>query len=151
MQQGNYNPARGIKNHLNLYKRKIYLVPVVGYSFGINPPFGYGIGATQNSVPALMNRLDLTPTGEKIPIDVESEPGRVMLELGVVGFILFSFLRIAILLVTLRASFMIKDSELKGLAMRPGPIELEQLAEQWRPLRAVAARMLWQYYLGRRR
>ncbi len=41
--------------------------------------------------------------------------------------------------------------ELKGLAARPGPIELEQLAEQWRPLRAVAARMLWQYYLGKRR
>ncbi|HYV82541.1 MAG TPA: hypothetical protein VE931_03440 [Pyrinomonadaceae bacterium] len=40
--------------------------------------------------------------------------------------------------------------ELKGLPSRPGPIELEQLAEQWRPLRAVAARMLWQYYLGKR-
>ena len=40
--------------------------------------------------------------------------------------------------------------ELKGLATRPGPIELEQLAEQWRPVRAVAARMLWQYYLGKR-
>ena len=41
--------------------------------------------------------------------------------------------------------------ELKGLASRPGPIELERLAEQWRPHRAVAARMLWQYYLGSRR
>ena len=41
--------------------------------------------------------------------------------------------------------------ELRGLATRPGPVELEQLAEQWRPVRAVAARMLWQYYLGRRR
>ena len=40
--------------------------------------------------------------------------------------------------------------ELKGLATRPGPEELERLAEQWRPHRAVAARMLWQYYLGRR-
>ena len=40
--------------------------------------------------------------------------------------------------------------ELKGLASRPGPEELERLAEQWRPHRAVAARMLWQYYLGRR-
>jgi len=39
--------------------------------------------------------------------------------------------------------------ELKGLAARPDHRELEQLAEQWRPLRAVAARMLWQYYLGR--
>ena len=39
--------------------------------------------------------------------------------------------------------------ELKGLERRPGPDELERLAEQWRPHRAVAARMLWQYYLGR--
>ena len=40
--------------------------------------------------------------------------------------------------------------ELKGLANRPGPEELERLAEIWRPHRAVAARMLWQYYLGKR-
>jgi len=40
--------------------------------------------------------------------------------------------------------------ELKGLQHRPGPIELEKLAEQWRPHRAVAARMLWQYYLGKK-
>ena len=41
--------------------------------------------------------------------------------------------------------------ELKGLANRPGPEELERLAEQWRPHRAVAARMLWQYYLGKKK
>lgn len=40
--------------------------------------------------------------------------------------------------------------ELKGLAARPSPEELEVIAEAWRPHRAVAARMLWQYYLGRR-
>ena len=40
--------------------------------------------------------------------------------------------------------------ELKGLANRPAPEELETLAETWRPYRAVAARMLWQYYLGKR-
>ena len=40
--------------------------------------------------------------------------------------------------------------ELMGLKKRPGPLELEQLAEKWRPHRAVAARMLWQHYLGRR-
>ena len=40
--------------------------------------------------------------------------------------------------------------ELKALTKRPGPDELERLAEQWRPYRAVAARMLWQYYLGKR-
>jgi len=41
--------------------------------------------------------------------------------------------------------------ELKGLANRPGPDELEKLAEQWRPHRAVAARMLWQFYLATKR
>jgi DNA-3-methyladenine glycosylase II len=41
--------------------------------------------------------------------------------------------------------------DLYGLAQRPGPDELERLAEKWRPHRAVAARMLWQYYLGGRR
>ena len=40
--------------------------------------------------------------------------------------------------------------ELKGLDTRPSPQELEEIAEQWRPHRAVAARMLWQYYLGRK-
>lgn len=40
--------------------------------------------------------------------------------------------------------------ELKGLARRPTPEELEVIAEAWRPHRAVAARMLWQYYLGRK-
>jgi DNA-3-methyladenine glycosylase II len=40
--------------------------------------------------------------------------------------------------------------ELKGLVKRPSPEELEEIAEQWRPHRAVAARMLWQYYLGRK-
>ncbi|MBK7650773.1 MAG: hypothetical protein IPJ20_08535 [Flammeovirgaceae bacterium] len=30
--------------NLNLYKGKIYLVPVVGFTFGINPPYGFGLG-----------------------------------------------------------------------------------------------------------
>lgn len=40
--------------------------------------------------------------------------------------------------------------ELKNLKTRPSPQELEAIAEPWRPHRAVAARMLWQYYLGRK-
>ena len=40
--------------------------------------------------------------------------------------------------------------ELKRLPARPSPEELEVIAEAWRPHRAVAARMLWQYYLGRK-
>jgi len=40
--------------------------------------------------------------------------------------------------------------ELNGLTRKPTFEELELIAEKWRPHRAVAARMLWQYYLGRR-
>jgi DNA-3-methyladenine glycosylase II len=40
--------------------------------------------------------------------------------------------------------------ELKGLQAKPTVEELELIAEAWRPHRAVAARMLWQYYLGRK-
>jgi len=40
--------------------------------------------------------------------------------------------------------------ELKGLATRPGPAELEWIALPWRPWRAVAARLLWHYYLRER-
>ena len=38
--------------------------------------------------------------------------------------------------------------ELLGLPARPAFDELEALAEPWRPLRAVAARIVWHHYLG---
>jgi DNA-3-methyladenine glycosylase II len=40
--------------------------------------------------------------------------------------------------------------DLMGLTTRPTPEQLELLAERWRPHRAVAARMLWQYYLAKK-
>lgn len=40
--------------------------------------------------------------------------------------------------------------EIKGLHARPTPLELSAFAEGWRPWRAVAARLLWNYYLKRR-
>jgi DNA-3-methyladenine glycosylase II len=33
-----------------------------------------------------------------------------------------------------------------GLEARPTPIDLEEIAERWRPWRGVAARLLWAYY-----
>ncbi|MBW7884266.1 MAG: DNA-3-methyladenine glycosylase 2 family protein [Caldilineaceae bacterium] len=38
--------------------------------------------------------------------------------------------------------------QVKGLATRPTPQELVELAEGWRPWRAVAARLLWHHYLS---
>jgi DNA-3-methyladenine glycosylase II len=38
--------------------------------------------------------------------------------------------------------------DLFNLNIRPGPEELERLAETWRPYRAAAARLLWNHYLN---
>ncbi|MGB0576228.1 MAG: DNA-3-methyladenine glycosylase family protein [Alphaproteobacteria bacterium] len=38
--------------------------------------------------------------------------------------------------------------KIKNLNSRPNPDELQELGEQWRPYRAVAARILWHYYLS---
>jgi DNA-3-methyladenine glycosylase II len=38
--------------------------------------------------------------------------------------------------------------DLKQLKQPPHQIELLNMAEEWRPFRSVAARMLWQYYLA---
>jgi hypothetical protein len=76
---------------------------------------GYGIGLTQNSVPALMKRFNI-PDDNPIPIPFESEPGRVMLELGAAGFALYTLLRLALLIMIFRMCFMIRDLESKVLA-----------------------------------
>lgn len=38
--------------------------------------------------------------------------------------------------------------KLKRLSVAPSQLELETMAEEWRPFRSVAARMFWQYYLA---
>ena len=41
-------------------------------------------------------------------------------------------------------------AEVKNLEHRPGPREMAELGEPWRPWRSVAARLLWHDYLSRR-
>lgn len=38
---------------------------------------------------------------------------------------------------------------IKGLPARPDPMMLHDIAESWRPWRAVAARLLWHHYLSK--
>ncbi|MBW1780262.1 MAG: DNA-3-methyladenine glycosylase 2 family protein [Deltaproteobacteria bacterium] len=40
--------------------------------------------------------------------------------------------------------------KLKGLGKRPSPGELRTMSLEWKPWRAVAARILWHYYLSNR-
>ena len=79
--------------------------------------FGYGVGATQNATPALMNKLNLPFMGERIPIGYEAESGRVMLELGVVGYLLHLLVRLSLLATLLYACFNIRDAGAKSLAV----------------------------------
>jgi hypothetical protein len=78
--------------------------------------FGYGVGLTQNAVPALMKRLGL-PYENPIPIGYEGEPGRVTLEIGMIGFLLYTMLRLVLLFIVFRMSLAIRDPESKALAI----------------------------------
>jgi hypothetical protein len=78
--------------------------------------FGYGIGWTQNAVPALIRRFNMQDQQNPIPIPSEGEPGRVTLELGVLGFALWTLMRLTLLFTVLRMSFSIRDRESKILA-----------------------------------
>lgn len=78
---------------------------------------GYGIGATHNATPVMMSKLNLPFMGERIPIGYEVESGRIMLELGVIGYLLYLLLRISIIVTLLYASFSIRDTGAKCFAV----------------------------------
>lgn len=80
-------------------------------------PFGYGIGRTQNGVPALMKRLDISFENDEIPIGYEAEPGRVMLEMGITGFLLYTLMRGLLIVTLLHVCMLIRDHESKVLAI----------------------------------
>lgn len=64
-----------------------------------------------------MSKLNLPFVGEQIPIGYEGEAGRVMLELGVVGFLLHLFLRLSIIVMLWHTCFAIRDRDSKSLAV----------------------------------
>lgn len=45
-------------------------------------------------------------------------------------------------------ALLVAAHKIKRLRKRPSPERLERLAESWRPWRAVAARLLWHFYLS---
>jgi hypothetical protein len=80
---------------------------------GLALPFGSGIGATHQAATFLVQPGDYhwVPTTE-----FEDEPGRVMLELGPVGFGLFYFAKLAFLLYFWRLQRRVLDPDLKVFA-----------------------------------
>ncbi len=80
-------------------------------------PFGYGIGLTQNGVPAILRMLGMSGQTERLPVMPESEPGRVMLEVGVIGFLFYTLVRILLLIMLCRVCLRIRDPESKAISI----------------------------------
>jgi hypothetical protein len=87
---------------------------------------GYGTGATHQATQALRRVLDLPP-GEGIPQVYEPEPGRIMLELGPIGFFFWYALRITILVNIWLVFWKLRRPWLKELALAVFLIQAIQL------------------------
>ncbi|MFV1987627.1 MAG: DNA-3-methyladenine glycosylase [Gemmatimonadota bacterium] len=94
-------------------------------------------------------RLDLEP----LPALTDSEVRERLMEVKGIGrwtadvYLLMVLLRADVWPVGDRA-LIVAAKELKGLAEDPDPSVFEELGDRWRPLRAVAARLLWHFYLN---
>jgi hypothetical protein len=112
-----YNRTFGTEDRMNEGWSRIasaFSLPINEASYaGI---LGYGVGLTQNAVPTLMKRLDIPGPTNPIPIGYEGESGRVMLELGIAGFVFFTLLRLALLVTVFRMCHLIREPEARALA-----------------------------------
>jgi hypothetical protein len=87
---------------------------------------GYGTGATHQAAPLLRQALDL-PTGEVIPVPYEGEIGRILLELGPIGFIFWYGLRVGILVALISTFWKLKRPFLRHLALAAFLIQAIQI------------------------
>lgn len=90
---------------------------------------GYGTGATHQAAPALRKVLGL-PAGEFIPVGYESEMGRVALELGPIGFLLWYGLRISIVIALWSVFWKLRSPFLRQLALSAFLIQAIQISGQ---------------------
>jgi hypothetical protein len=77
---------------------------------------GYGTGATHAGTAALRNLLGL-PSGTFIPIELEAEMGKVALEIGPIGFILWYTMRIALIIALFMTFWQLKRTFLSDFAL----------------------------------
>ncbi|NEO43487.1 MAG: hypothetical protein F6K55_04875 [Moorea sp. SIO4A3] len=90
---------------------------------------GYGTGATQPGGWAIRNALGL-PAPELIPASYEEEPGRIVLEIGPIGFILWYGLRLSILIALWLVFWKLKRPFLRQLALAAFLIQAIQFSDQ---------------------
>jgi len=90
---------------------------------------GYGTGATHQATPVLRRMLNLPP-GEYIPVYYEAEMGRIVLELGPIGFMLWYGMRLAIALALLRLAWTLKRPFLQQMALIAFLVQMVWLPHQ---------------------
>ena len=90
---------------------------------------GYGTGAAHQATPVIRKTLGL-PAGELIPTGYESEMGRIVLELGPIGFLLWYGLRISIAIALFGVFWKSKRSLLRQLALAACLIQSIQISGQ---------------------
>ncbi len=88
---------------------------------------GYGTGATHQAAPLLRRALDL-PSGEVIPVYFEPEMGRIVLELGPIGFIFWYGLRVSLLIALMSTFWKLKRPFLRQLALAAFFIQAIQIS-----------------------
>ena len=76
--------------------------------------YGYGLGTTYQGAIALVGYSTRRFFGA---MEFEEEPERIVLEMGVVGFIIVYFLRLLLITWFFNLSFKLKDPELRSLAL----------------------------------
>jgi hypothetical protein len=87
---------------------------------------GYGTGAAHQATPIFREALNL-PSGEKIPTYHEGEMGKIILELGPIGFIFWYVLRISLILTLLYSFMKLKRPFLRELALAAALIQAIQI------------------------
>jgi hypothetical protein len=88
---------------------------------------GYGTGSTHQAAPALRRALDL-PDGEAISTYYEGEIGRISLELGPVGALLWYGLRISLTISLWLVLWKLKKPFLRQLALSAFLVQLIQIS-----------------------
>jgi hypothetical protein len=89
---------------------------------------GYGVGATHQATPVIRKVLKL-PNGEFIPTGYEMEMGKIILEIGPIGFLLWYGLRVSIAVALWSIFLKLKKPFLRQLALTAFLIQISQFTE----------------------
>uniref|UniRef100_B8HNC8 O-antigen polymerase n=1 Tax=Cyanothece sp. (strain PCC 7425 / ATCC 29141) TaxID=395961 RepID=B8HNC8_CYAP4 len=91
--------------------------------------FGFGPGSTYQATPILRSMLNL-PIGDQIPVGYEGELGRVILEIGPFGFLLWYGLRVYLLWLLWRSIKSLSNPLLRSLGQTTFLLQIISLPAQ---------------------